>query len=233
MTLHVDVTEDDIAILTLDDGARNALGPERFRELLAALDDAGDNVRAFLLTGRDGVLSAGLDLKFMQSATADEMGELLVLFGRALMRLWTEPRPTVCAATGHAVAAGTMLAMASDHAIAAEGDWAWGLTETAIGMTMPAFGLALARNNVPADHLDDLVLPGRRVDPVTAVDVGFADELAPAEEVRSRGLEVARTLTELSPASYAATKQRLRGAAAEAVLAGLEDDIADMRDLLG
>ncbi len=233
MSLQVAVTDDDIAVLTLDDGAKNALDPDRFRELIAALDDADDDVRAFVLTGREGVLTAGLDLKFMAATDADGVGELLVLFGRAMMRLWTEPRPTVCAATGHALAAGTMLAMACDHAIAADGEFAWGLTETQINMTMPAFGLALARSNVAADHLDDLVLQGRRIDPATAVDVGYADELVPVDQVHDRGLAVARELAELPSAGYAATKQRLRRDAAERVLAGLDDDIADMRSFLG
>lgn len=233
MSLQVAVTDDDIAVLTLDDGARNALDPDRFRELVAALDDADDTVRAFVLTGREGTFTAGLDLKYMASSGPDGVVDLLVVFGRALMRLWTEPRPTVCAATGHAVAAGTMLAMACDHAVAADGEFAWGLTETQINLTMPAFGLALARANVSGRHVDDLVLQGRRVDPVTAVDVGYADELVPVEQVRERGLAVARELAELPVQGYAATKQRLRGPAADAVLAGLEDDIADMRSLLG
>lgn len=233
MSLQVTVTDDDVAVLTLDDGAKNALDPDRFRELVAAFDDAADDVRAFVLTGREGILTAGLDLKYMAAADEDGTAELLQLFGQALMRVWTEPRPTVCAATGHALAAGTMLAMACDHAIAADGEYAWGLTETQINMTMPAFGLALARANVAGDRLDDLVLQGRRVDPATAVEVGYADELVPPGQVGERGLAVARQLAELPPAGYAATKHRLRGPAAEAVLAGLEADIEDMRSFLG
>lgn len=232
MSLQVSTTDDGIAVLTLDDGAHNALGPERFRELLAAFDDADDDVRAFVVTGREGILTAGLDLKFMAASDADAIHDLLVVFGRAMMRIWTEPRPTVCAATGHAVAAGTMLAMACDHAVAAEGKFAWGLTETQIDFAMPSYGLALARHNVRADRLDDLVLQGRRVDPVTAVEVGFADVLVPLEQVHQAGLDAARQLAELPHRAYASTKARLRGAAADAVLSGLEADIEAMRDFL-
>lgn len=233
MSLQVANTDDGIAVLTLDDGARNALDPERFRELQTAFDEAEEDVRAFVVTGREGVLTAGLDLKYMAASDADGIRDLLVLFGQVMMRIWTEPRPTVCAATGHALAAGTMLAMACDHAIAAEGEFAWGLTETQINFAMPAFGLALARHNVRNDRIDDLVLPGTRVDPVTAVDVGYADELVPPEQAREAGLAAARGLAELPAQAYGATKGRLRGAAAEACLAGLEADIDDMRDFFG
>lgn len=214
-----------VLTLTLDDGARNALGPEAFDAIGAVFADAGDDVRAIVVTGREGTLTAGLDVKFMASAGRDGVRDLLTRFGRTWMQVWTEPRPTVLAATGHCLAAGTMLSMACDHAVVAEGDWAWGLTETQIDFELPEFGLALARANVRADRLEDLLLPGRRVGVAEAVECGFADEAAPADRVLPRAREVAAALAELPPRAYAGTKQRLRGAAAERVLAGLEDDV--------
>lgn len=232
MSVTVEV-DDGLALVTLDDGAQNVFNPTRFEELITVLDDAGDEVTGFVLTGREGMFSAGLDLKFMQAEGRDGVRRLLVAFGKALMRWWTEPRPTVCAATGHAIAAGTMLAMACDHAVAADGKYWWGLTETQIDFAMPRFGLTLARHNVRTDRLDDLILPGRRIAAYEAVEVGYADELAPPEEVLDRAIRHARTLTQLPPTAYAATKQRLRGAAAQHVLDGLEADLDDMDAFLG
>lgn len=218
---------DGVLTLTMDDGNKNALNIEAFAALTAAFDAAGD-ARAIILAGREGILSAGLDVKFMASASKEDMHQLLVRLGRTLMRIWTEPRPTVCAATGHAVAAGTMLAMACDHAVAAEGDFRWGLTETRIDFQMPHFGLALARHNVRNDRLDDLILPGALVDASTAVQVGYADELAAPGDVVARARERAAELAELPSQAYAGTKARLRGIAADAVLNGLTDDIAEL-----
>lgn len=220
--------QDGVLTLTMDDGKKNALNIEAFGALAEAFDAAGDDTRAIVLTGREGILSAGLDVKFMASASREGIHELLVHFGRTLMRIWNEPRPTVCAATGHAVAAGTMLAMACDHAVAAEGPYAWGLTETRINFEMPHFGLALARHNVRNDLLDDLILPGAQIDAAAAVEAGYADELAPPAEVLERAQARAAELAELPPAAYAGTKLRLRGMASDAVLNGLEDDITDL-----
>jgi enoyl-CoA hydratase len=215
--------DDGVLTVTLDDGAKNALTPEAFAALIAVLDEEPD-ARAVVLAGREGILSAGLDLKYMLASGRDGTRSLLVAFGTALMRWWTDPRPTVCAATGHAIAAGTMLAMACDHAVAAEGSW-WGLTETQIDFELPHFAIALARANVRADRLEDLLLPGARIDASAACEAGYADELAPADEVVARAQARARELTALPPRAYACTKQRLRGQAAAAVLAGLDDDI--------
>lgn len=224
MSLHVEVA-DGICTLTLDDGARNALRPETFDAIAAAFDHAGDDVTAFVITGRDGTLTAGLDVKFMAAAGRDGVRDLLTRFGRTWMRVWTEPRPTVLAATGHCLAAGTMLSMACDHAVAADGEFAWGLTETQIDFELPEFGLALARSNVRTDRLEDLLLPGRRIGPDDAVECGFADELAPADQVLARATQVAATLAGLPARAYAGTKHRLRGVAADTVLANLDADI--------
>jgi len=150
---------------------------------------------------------------------------LLVVFGRCLMRLWTDPRPTVCAASGHAIAAGTMFGMACDHAVAAEGTY-WGLTETQIDFEMPLFGVTLARHNLRGDRLEDLILPGARIDAAAAVEAGFADEVRPADEVLAAAQAHAAQLAALPARAYAGTKRRLRQDAADEVLAGLDADIA-------
>ena len=220
--------EDGVLTLTLDDGSRNALVPENFDELTALLDGAGDDVDAIVLAGNGSVFTAGLDVKWMKGATRDDVGGMLVSLGRTVYRLWGEGRPTVAACTGHTVAAGTMLALACDHAVAAEGEYSWGLMETRIGFEMPRFGIELARLNVAAHRVDDLILPGAVVSPAEAVEVGFADELVELDAVVARAQERARELVELPAHTYAGTKRRLRGATIDAVLAGIEDDIADV-----
>jgi enoyl-CoA hydratase len=221
--LHRATDADGVLTVTMDDGKRNALTPEAFDALREVLDDR--DARAFVLTGREDVLTAGLDLKWMASHGRDEVQRLLVGFGTCLMRWWTEPRPTVCAANGHAIAAGTMFAMACDHAVAAEGGW-WGLTETRIDFELPAFAIALARANVPADRLEDLLLPGERVSATAAREAGFADEVVAPAEVLERAQARAQELAALPARAYAGTKHRLRGGAAATVLAGLDADIA-------
>ncbi len=225
MEITRSLSDDGVLTLRMDDGKKNALDTDAFAAIAAGFDEAGPDVRAIVLAGNDEIFSAGLNVKFMASAGREGVHELLVAFGRTLMRVWLEPRPTVAACTGHALAAGTMFAMACDHTIAADGPFWWGLTETRINFEMPHFGLALARHNVRTDRLDDLILPGAQIPAGEAVAVGYADELAPQDEVVARAQAKAAELAELPPAAYAGTKRRLRGMAADAVTNGLEDDI--------
>lgn len=214
---------DGIATLTMDDGKVNAFDLEFFSQLDAALDECADDA-AVVLTGRPGMFSAGLNTKTMATLDADGLTDLLVQFGRTFLRVWLEPRPVVAAVGGHAIAGGTILAMVCDHAVAAEGDFGWGLTETTIGFPLPQWIIAVARGNVASHRLDDLLLPGRMVRPEEAVAVGFADEVGPAEQVLDAATEHARALTQLPLRTYAETKRRLRGAAVDAVRDTLEAD---------
>jgi enoyl-CoA hydratase len=215
---------DGVLTVTLDDGNKNALTPEVFEALIAALD-ADTGARAVVVTGRPGILTAGLDIKWMAANGRDGVEHLLVRFGECLMRWWTDPRPTVCAATGHAIAAGTMLAMACDHAVA-DREGFWGLTETRIDFEIPDFGLTLARANMRNDRIEDLLLPGERITAAQAVEAGFADVAVAPDEVLDTAHRRARELAALPGRAYAGTKARLRGQAADAVLDGLRADIA-------
>jgi enoyl-CoA hydratase len=215
-------TGDDVLTLTLDDGKVNAFDLELFAELNAALDGAGDD--AVVLAGREGMFSAGLNVKLMASLDTDGLMELLMEFGRTMLRVWLEPRPVVVAATGHAIAGGTLLAMAADHAVAADGAFGWGLTETTIGFPLPMWAIALARGNVRTDQLDDLLLPGRTIPPVEAVAAGFADVVVEPASVIEVAQARAAELAQLPRSTYADTKRRLRGSAAAAALADIEGD---------
>jgi enoyl-CoA hydratase len=221
--------DDGLATLTMDDGKVNAFDLTFFSELESALDDCAED-GAVVIVGRPGMFSAGLNTKVLADISPEEFADLLSTFGRTMLRVWLEPRPVVAAVTGHAIAGGTILAMACDHAVAADGDFRWGLTETTIGFAMPQWILAIARGNVRNDRLDDLVLPGALVSPAEAVDVGYADALAPADQVLTVATARARELSQLPAAAYRATKDQIRGQAARTALEGME---ADMRALLG
>ena len=223
MSIERVVDEDGVATVTMDDGKVNAFDLAFFGRLDAALDECANDA-AVVITGRPGMFSAGLNTKTMAALDPDGLTEMLVQFGRTLLRVWLEPRPVVAAVTGHAIAGGTILAMTCDHAVATEGEYGWGLTETTIGFPLPRWIIALTRANVRADRVDDLLLPGRMVAPGAAVEAGFADEARPADQVLSTAVEHARGLAALPRSTYAETKRRLRGDVVAAALDGLEAD---------
>jgi enoyl-CoA hydratase/carnithine racemase len=214
-----------IATITLDDGKVNALGSARVQELHAALESAS-SCRAVVLTGRPGFFTAGLDTRELEALDVDGRVALFTQFGRLLLDMWVLPCPVVCAVTGHAIAAGTLLALAGDHVVAAEGDYRWGMTEAQIGLELSDFSILLVRNRVAPFDVDRLLLQGLVVDPRAAVEVGYAHETAPVDAVLPRALDVARALSRLPAPAYARNKLRLRADRAQRALDNLGDDMA-------
>ena len=225
MTVHAALRDDGVLDVLLDDTGPNALRPEVCRELSGALE--AHPSAPVLLRGRDGMFSAGLDLRWMIANPPEEIGVLLRACGQMLMAVWTHPRPVVVAATGHAIAAGTMLAMSGDHVVAAEGG-AWGLNETANGMVIPRFGITLAAGRLAPRDLDGLLVAGERLDAARAVEVGMADVLAQPDEVLAHAEERLAQLAALPPDAYAANKARIRTDRAAQVLAGLDGDVDEL-----
>lgn len=226
-TVHATLRDDGVLDVQLDDGGPNVLRPEVLEDLRTAFTE--HPTAPVLLRGRDGMFSAGLDLRWMVSHTPSEIGGLLRACGQALMTVWTHPRPVVTAATGHAIAAGTMLAMSTDHVVAAEGG-SWGLNETANGMEIPRFGIDLATSRLAPRDLGALLIPGERVDASRATTLGMADVLAPAAEVLTRAETRLAELAALPAAAYSGNKLRLRGRTAERVLAELDADVDGLVD---
>jgi enoyl-CoA hydratase len=198
------------------------------------LDDLGTAFGAHqeapvLLRGRDGMFSAGLDLRWMATHTPEEIGHLLRSCGRTLMAIWVHPRPVVTAATGHAIAAGTMLAMATDHVVAGLGG-AWGLNETTNGMEIPRFGIHLATARLAPRDLDALLIAGERIDAARAVEVGMADTVVGPTEVLAHAEARLAELAMLPADAYAANKLRLRGRSARRALDELDADVDGLVD---
>jgi enoyl-CoA hydratase len=224
MSITTTIDDEGIALITIDDGGKNVLSLQSLAHYDKALDEAADAV-AIVTAGRDGVLSAGLDLKHVKEHGAAGARELVRELFSVGMRLWTDPRPTVCAATGHAIAGGTILAMAHDHVVAASGHWKWGLTETRVNMEVPELAWAIAGGRLSPGDLNTYVLPGAMIDAAMAVAVGYADELAELEDVVARAMVIADERAQLPAGAYGGNKARLRGDVPAKLALTLESDL--------
>ncbi len=211
-------------MITIDDGKVNALSSSVLDSLAESVATARRS-EAVLLTGRPGCFSAGLDLRQLATQTPEEHRALFAQLGGLLLDLWVLPVPFVCAVSGHAVAAGTLLAAAADHVVAAEGPYRWGLTEGSIGLELSDFAIRLVQYRIGTDRADWLLLRGSVLDPNAAVQAGLADEQVEAGRVLDRALEVARELANLPAVSYARNKSRLRSGVAASARAGLAADV--------
>ena len=204
-------TRDGIAEITLDDGKVNAMHRAFFDGLNAALDRAaGDGSRALVVTGRPGYLSAGLNIKLLPTLPPDELRPTLVGFGQTLLRLWTYELPTVAAASGHAVAGGALLAFACDRRFLTDGPFRVQMNETAIGLPLPTWALAICQAAIPRRWHTEALLHAHAYTPAESLERGMVDDVVAPDALLGRAREAAQQLAALDRPAYAASKRRLR-----------------------
>lgn len=210
MASLVTVTDHDThRVLTLDDGKANALGFDMFGEINAALDDVEAVGKVVVIAGRPGKFSAGFDLSVMGKGDADTM-RLLREGADLAVRLMRFPTPVVLAVSGHALAMGALTCLAADYRIGMRGDYKIGLNEVAIGMTLPWFGVELARARLTTTHFGQAVGLARIYDPESAVTAGFLDEVVDDVALLQRASEMAGMLSQLHLPSHRDAKARVR-----------------------
>lgn len=218
--------EDGVAVVRFDDGKANVLSYAAVEALSAALDraEADPDVRAICIAGRDGRLSAGFDLGVM-TAGPDAARDLVAKGGNLLLRLYAHPQPVVIAVTGHALAAGALLVLAGDVRIGADVPAKIGLNETAIGMPLPLFALALAEDRLTRTALTRATLGAEIYDPAGAVAAGYLDRVVPAGALVGEAVTEARRLAAYRPQAYAQTKEVLRAPTVRRVREGAAADL--------
>ena len=128
---------DDVSIITLDDGKANVFSPEMSKQLNSCLDQVDKESGCVIITGREGMFSAGLDLKIIQSGDVDRIVEMSSSAFKLLARIFSFPRPVIAACSGHGIALGTFLICCCDYRIGIKGDFMLGANEMRTNMVIP------------------------------------------------------------------------------------------------
>jgi len=213
--------DSDIATLAMDDGKANALGHAMIDAINAALDTAEKSAKAVLIAGREKRFCAGFDLEVMASGP-ENVRRLVSAGAELLMRLYEYPLPVVMACSGHALAAGGLLLLAGDARIGVDGAFKIGLPEVAIGMTMPVFGIELARDRLARNRFTEAVTQARTYGPAEAVAVGYLDETVASDALIETARARAAALAALAQPAFANTKRKERAA----TIAHIRDTLA-------
>jgi enoyl-CoA hydratase len=209
---------DGVATLTLNDGKVNVLGFAMLDALNAALDRAEADKAVVVLTGNAKVFSAGFDLAVMKAGGPD-IPRMMERGGTLGQRLIAFPRPVVLAVNSHAMAMGAILLMCADLRIGIDAGLKVQLNETAIGMTLPHFAIALSQHRLNTTWRQRALTQAEGLDPAKAVAAGFLDEVVPAAKLLTYAQERAKGLAALHGDAFVATRARLN----EKLFAALAD----------
>jgi enoyl-CoA hydratase len=214
-----------VATLAMDDGKVNAMSIRMLESLHATFDRAEQDGAVVLLTGRQGIFSAGFDLKVFPQGRGPTV-KMLRLGATLAERILSFPYPVLTACNGHAYPAGAFLMLSADRRIGSEGPFRIGMNEVAIGLTLPSFAVELARHRLTPAYFNRTVT-GDMFGPEEAVIAGFLDEVVPVEKLAERSREVAEDLHGVDFEAHRGTKNKVRAACLAALRGAIEAELQD------
>ncbi|SVA99581.1 uncharacterized protein METZ01_LOCUS152435 [marine metagenome] len=197
----------DVSIITLDDGKANVFSPLMTEAIESLLDQVPQDKGALLITGRSGIFSGGFDLKIMSSGDMEEIKRMVKVGFSLLTRIYSFPRPVVCACTGHAIALGAFLLLCGDYRLGAEGDFMIGANEVRNNMSVPEPILELSRTRINKTHWFRAILNAEMYAPNKAISAGYLDETIDPEKLMDLALKKASDLATLDHPVYQITKE--------------------------
>jgi enoyl-CoA hydratase/carnithine racemase len=218
--------------LRLNRPPANALSPELILAITRAVDGAAKHgVRALVLSGSPGRFSGGLDVPLLLTLDRPSITALWRDFYSMMCMLAACPVPLAAAITGHAPAAGTVLALFADYRIVAEGDWRLGLNEVQVGITLPPVIYALLHRVVGSHQAERLAVGGSLVLPPEALRIGLVDEIVPPAQVVARAVEWCEGMIALPKAAMAATRRQARSDITKLFERNLANELEDVIDM--
>ena len=200
----------NIALITLDDGKKNAITLDAISDINSALDKAEADAGAIVLAGRPGSFCAGFDLATMTGGDMEAIGALGNGGGRLAYRLYALGKPLLAACTGHAFTIGAFWLLACDTRIGEAGKFKFGFNETQMGMVLGPWSLELLKARINPMLYVPTVAQARLYDPEGAMDVGLLDAVLGESEAIPATLEAAGALAQLPAKAYAGNKLGVR-----------------------
>jgi enoyl-CoA hydratase len=199
--------DDNISIITLDDGKANVFSPEMSKQINECLDEVATEEGCLIITGREGMFSGGLDLKIIQSGDIDRIQEMSFSAFKLLARIFSFPRPVIAACSGHAVALGTFLLCCCDYRIGVKGEFMLGANEMRTNMVIPTPILELIKFRVSNAHKYRAVLGAEMYTLEDSLAAGLLDEVVDQDLLTSAVNEKAQDLATMGHPSYSMTKE--------------------------
>ncbi len=201
---------DKVAILKLNRGITNALNLKLVNQLAENLQKVKDDsdVHSLVLgSPNDKFFSIGFDIPELFELTRKDFEVFYQAFNRVCMDLYTLPKPTIAAITGHAIAGGCILALCCDYRFIAEGRKLMGLNEIKLGIPVPYPGDCILRHVVGTRNAREIMSTGEFYHPGELLQIGMVDQVLSLEQVLPKSIEKAKLLGALPHAAFGMIKR--------------------------
>ena len=199
----------EIEVIKLSRGVINVLDSNLVQQLSETLENIRGNpdIRGLVLSStNEKFFSIGFDIPNLYDLADAAFTSFFHSFNQLCLSLYTLPKPTIAALTGHAIAGGCILALCCDQRIIAEGRKLIGLNEIKLGVPVPFIAECILRQIINGRIVRGIVEGGGFYSPDEALRIGLVDEARPSERLLSTAIEKARQLGGNIPYVFATIK---------------------------
>jgi enoyl-CoA hydratase/carnithine racemase len=211
MTKDVTITREQGVVLVVMSRPekKNALTAAMYDAMSAALGvSAGEpEIRSVVLTGSEGVFTAGNDINDFISRKGDLGGSSALRFIKALGRF---EKPVVAAVDGLAIGIGTTMLLHCDLVYASPSA-RFKVPFVDLGLTPEGGSSVLLPRRCGMARASELLLLGEAISAERARDFGLINEIVPADALVAHAVSKANMLAMKPPQALAATRRMLRG----------------------
>ena len=200
-------SKDDVSIITIDDGKANVFSKNMIDAFNECLDNVPSDKGSLIITGREGMFSAGFDLKVISSGDIEKIRDMTLNGFKLLARIFSFPRPVLAACSGHGIALGTFLLCCCDYRIGIKGEYMVGANEMRTNMVIPTPILELIKFRVTQSYKYRAVLGGEMFALEDATKTGIIDEITESNNLMNAAMEKAKDLSTMGNPSYSLTKE--------------------------
>ena len=207
-------TQDAVAIISINrPDSLNGFTSELCEGLLLAFEEAGrdETVRTIVFTGEGRAFSAGADLKGGFVGDRTTQGKLLHEYLPVLTAIAELPKPVIAAVPGFAAGIGLSFAMHSDLLMMADDSFLLS-PFTTISLLPDGGANWLLVRQLGYHRAFQMSIESERISAQRCLELGIANKVVAADELRDSAVEWARQLCERAPLSVAATKKVMRHA---------------------
>ncbi|MFH2219739.1 MAG: enoyl-CoA hydratase/isomerase family protein [Pseudomonadota bacterium] len=208
-----------VALARLNRNVTNALSLSCLHELDEVLQsvEKDPGVHGLVLgSSNEKFFSIGFDIPELFDLNRNDFINFFRRFNQVCMNLFTLPKPTVAAITGHAVAGGCILSLCCDYRFIAEGRKLMGLNEVKLGVPVPYLADRILHSLAGAGYARKMMEGGEFYAPAETLGMGVVDKVLPVEAVLKRAIEHVGNLGSPPEPAYAALKKnRVDGTAVE------------------
>lgn len=172
----------------------------------AVVDAPANGARGIVLSGAQGMFSAGVDVPALIQRDRAGVREFWDKFFALCGAIAASSIPTVAAITGHSPAGGAVMSLFCDYRVMAHGPYKIGLNEVQVGLSVPEPIQFAMRRILGGYRAERMLVAGAMVDAEQAHAIGLVDELATVEQVVTRATNWLGDLLKLPPKAMLRTR---------------------------